>query len=102
MKNNFFHIIIFTVVLFNFTYIVAQESDSLAVINAKYDSLLKSSENEMNVLFYKHKKEMLSRAFPGYVAQLSPEDMASYIYGFSIQEPMVMNGKIISVSNVTP
>ena len=45
---------------------------------------------------------MLSRAFPGYVAQLSPEDMASYIYGFSIQEPMVMNGKIISVSNVTP
>ena len=59
MKNNFFHIIIFTVVLFNFTYIVAQESDSLAVINTKYDSLLKSSENEMNVLFYKHKKDLL-------------------------------------------
>ena len=52
MKNNFFHIIIFTVVLFYSENLLAQENDSLVVINTKYDSLLKSSENEMEVLFY--------------------------------------------------
>jgi 3-oxoacyl-[acyl-carrier protein] reductase len=46
--------------------------------------------------------EMLESAFPGYVAQVSALQMAEYIVGFSLQEPMYMNGKIISVSNATP
>ena len=46
--------------------------------------------------------EMLNRAFPGFQAQVSPEDMARYIYGFSVQEPVCVNGKIIQVSNTTP
>jgi len=46
--------------------------------------------------------EMLESAFPGYIAQVSAGEMANYIVNFSLQEPMYMNGKIISVSNSTP
>lgn len=46
--------------------------------------------------------EMLASAFPGYVAQVSAKEMADYIVGFSIQEPIYINGKVISVSNSTP
>jgi short-subunit dehydrogenase len=46
--------------------------------------------------------EMLESAFPGYVAQVSAKEMADYVVGFSIQDPIYMNGKIISVSNSTP
>ncbi len=46
--------------------------------------------------------EMLESAFPGYVAQLSSVEMAEYVVGFSLQSPIYMNGKIVSVSNSTP
>ncbi|MDG1477367.1 MAG: SDR family NAD(P)-dependent oxidoreductase [Vicingaceae bacterium] len=46
--------------------------------------------------------EMLNMAFPGFQAQVSPEDMARYIHGFSVQDPICVNGKIIQVSNTTP
>jgi 3-oxoacyl-[acyl-carrier protein] reductase len=46
--------------------------------------------------------EMLESAFPGYVAQVSAKEMADYVVGFSIQDPIYMNGKTISVSNSTP
>jgi 3-oxoacyl-[acyl-carrier protein] reductase len=45
---------------------------------------------------------MLNRAFPGYEAQVTAEEMANYVYGFAIQDPLYINGKIIPVSNSTP
>lgn len=46
--------------------------------------------------------EMLSAAFPGFVGQVSAVEMAKYIYDFSIQSPVYMNGKVIPVSSSTP
>ena len=46
--------------------------------------------------------EMLDNAFPGYTAQVSAKEMADYIVDFSLQDPIYMNGKIISVSSSTP
>ena len=46
--------------------------------------------------------EMLANAFPGYVANINPEDMAKYIVHFAINDHKYINGKIISVSSTTP
>jgi short-subunit dehydrogenase len=46
--------------------------------------------------------EMLESAFPGYTAQVSAPDMAKYIVGFSMQDPIYINGKILPISNATP
>jgi NAD(P)-dependent dehydrogenase (short-subunit alcohol dehydrogenase family) len=42
--------------------------------------------------------KMLEKAFPGFVASSSAEDMAKYIYNFSTEGYKLMNGKVISVS----
>ena len=46
--------------------------------------------------------EMLNNAFPGYKAQVTAKEMASYIIQFSQQSPIYVNGKIIPISNSTP
>lgn len=46
--------------------------------------------------------EMLAEAFPGYLAQVSPEKMAEYIVHFTLNAHQWMNGKIIPVSLSTP
>lgn len=46
--------------------------------------------------------EMLAKAFPGYVAPYSPDQMASFILNFIEKSSSMMNGKIISVSSSTP
>ena len=46
--------------------------------------------------------KMLEKAFPGFVASSSAEDMAKYIYNFSTEGYKLMNGKVISVSSSTP
>ncbi len=46
--------------------------------------------------------EMLNSAFPGYKAQVKPQEMAKYIVQFSQQKPVYINGKVIPVSNSTP
>jgi len=46
--------------------------------------------------------EMLNNAFPGFEAQVSAAEMASYIYSFAIQRPLYINGKVLPVSNSTP
>ncbi len=46
--------------------------------------------------------EMLSEAFPGYKALLSPNDMASYLHWFTLNGHKYFNGKVIPVSNTTP
>jgi len=46
--------------------------------------------------------EMLEEAFPGYVAPLSADKMASYITEFALNGNKWMNGKIIPVSLTTP
>ena len=45
---------------------------------------------------------MLGAAFPDFEAQVSAKEMASYIYGFALQNPVYINGKVIPVSNSTP
>ena len=46
--------------------------------------------------------EMLEEAFPGYKAPLSAEEMADYIFDFSLNGQKFYNGKILQVSNSTP
>lgn len=46
--------------------------------------------------------EMLNKAFPGYKAQLTPQQMAEYIVSFSINGQQYFNGKILPISNATP
>ena len=45
---------------------------------------------------------MLKEAFPEYVAQTIPSEMASYILDFALNGGKLFNGKLISVSNSTP
>ena len=46
--------------------------------------------------------EMLSEAFPGYEAPVSPKQMAEYIFDFAIKGSQFYNGKILPVSSSTP
>jgi len=46
--------------------------------------------------------EMLQEAFPGYVAPLSPKEMAQYIYNFTLTGSQFYNGKVLQVSSSTP
>ena len=46
--------------------------------------------------------EMLSKAFPGFQAQVSAQQMAEYIYNFSIQNFYYITGKVIPVARLTP
>jgi short-subunit dehydrogenase len=46
--------------------------------------------------------EMLEEAFPDYKAPLSAEEMADYIYNFSLTGNKFYNGKILEVSSSTP
>jgi NAD(P)-dependent dehydrogenase (short-subunit alcohol dehydrogenase family) len=46
--------------------------------------------------------EMLAEAFPGYLAPLSPRQMAEYIYDFAVKGHVFYNGKILPVSSSTP
>ena len=45
---------------------------------------------------------MLKKAFPGYEAQVNPNEMASYIYNFANNGSKLFNGKVIPVSSSTP
>ncbi|MEJ6735924.1 MAG: hypothetical protein QNK84_02650 [Flavobacteriales bacterium] len=52
--------IICSLVLLNlYSLSIAQGVDSLSVINAKYDSILHTDENSMEILFYKQDKDVL-------------------------------------------
>lgn len=46
--------------------------------------------------------EMLEEAFPGYKASTSAEEMAQYIFNFSLTGQNYYNGKLLQVSNSTP
>ncbi len=46
--------------------------------------------------------DMLSQAFPGYKAPLTPMEMAEFIYSFAITGNKYFNGKILPVSISTP
>lgn len=46
--------------------------------------------------------EMLEEAFPGYKANTSAQEMAHYIYDFSLNGNRYYNGKLLQVSNSTP
>lgn len=46
--------------------------------------------------------KMLEKAFPGFKAQISPEEMGSFIFDFACKQGRFLNGKIIPVSLSTP
>ncbi|APG63941.1 short-chain dehydrogenase [Tenacibaculum todarodis] len=46
--------------------------------------------------------EMLEEAFPGYVAPISAENMAEYIFNFALTGNKVYNGKVLQVSSTNP
>jgi len=46
--------------------------------------------------------EMLAEAFPGYEANVSPEQMASYIANFVVNDSYLFNGCCLNISNSTP
>jgi len=46
--------------------------------------------------------EMLSEAFPGYIAPISAPEMAHYIMNFSLNDNKFYNGKVLQVSMSTP
>ena len=46
--------------------------------------------------------EMLRQAFPDYTADMSSEQMAEFIYDFSVNRRSFFNGKILSVAASTP
>lgn len=46
--------------------------------------------------------EMLSKAFPGYKAPLSAQEMAAFIGHFALNGHRYFNGKILPVSSTTP
>ncbi len=46
--------------------------------------------------------EMLRHAFPDYVADMSSEQIAEFIYDFSINRRSFFNGKILPVAASTP
>ena len=46
--------------------------------------------------------KMLKKAFPDFKASTSAIEMANYIYQFSVEGYMFLNGKIVSVSSTTP
>ena len=46
--------------------------------------------------------EMLEEAFPGYKANISPFEIANFIYKFSLEGNNFFNGKIIPVSTTNP
>lgn len=46
--------------------------------------------------------EMLSEAFPGYQASVTPETMGDYVARFAINGQRLYNGKVLQVSNSTP
>lgn len=46
--------------------------------------------------------KMLEKAFPGFKAEISPEEMGSFIFDFACKQARFLNGKIIPVSLSTP
>ncbi|WP_348799377.1 SDR family NAD(P)-dependent oxidoreductase [Flavobacterium adhaerens] len=46
--------------------------------------------------------EMLQEAFPGYQAPLSADEMANYIFDFTLTGNKYFNGKVLSVSSTNP
>ncbi len=46
--------------------------------------------------------EMLEEAFPGYQAPISANEMANYIYDFTITGNKYFNGKVLQVSSTNP
>ena len=46
--------------------------------------------------------EMLQEAFPGFIAPVSAEEMANYIFDFSMTGNKFYNGKVLQVSSTTP
>ena len=46
--------------------------------------------------------KMLEKAFPGYKAEVSPLEMAEYIFDFSVNGKKLFSGKVIPISKSNP
>ena len=46
--------------------------------------------------------KMLEKAFPGYKAEVSPLEMAEFIFDFSVNGKKLFSGKVIPISKSNP
>jgi NAD(P)-dependent dehydrogenase (short-subunit alcohol dehydrogenase family) len=85
---------------------LAAYSSSKAAVITLFE-LLSEEDKEKNISFNTLalgavQTEMLEEAFPGYLANIQPEEMADYIVHFAMSGHKFHNGKCIQVSNSTP
>ena len=80
----------------------AQNADSLSAINSVYDSLLKSDEDAMNVLFYKHKNDALINNIGPYGSPFY-YSATSHLYQKDLIEPSdPFNDKYFQLTGIKP
>ena len=80
----------------------AQNSDSLSVINFKYDSLLRSEEGVMSTLFYKHNNDVLLNN-TGTFGSAYYYAAVSGIYAYSLfEKENTFNEKYLSLEGIKP
>ncbi len=76
---------------------------ALAILTECLAEELKSRKIYVNCLaFGAVQTEMLSEAFPGYIAPVTANDMGKYVADFLMNGHRLYNGKILSVSLSTP
>lgn len=88
-----------------FAGLAAYSSSKAAIVNFTelFAEEYKETSIKMNCLCLGSvQTKMLEQAFPGFQAQMKPQEMASYIKDFSYIGHQFFNGKIIPVSNSTP
>ena len=69
----------------------------------KRSAKIQNSEIFFNVLALGAvQTKMLEKAFPGYKASCGADEMAEYIYNFSLKTNNLSNGEVVIVSNITP
>ncbi len=76
---------------------------ALSVLTECLSEELKPNDVRVNALALGAvQTEMLNKAFPGYIADISPEKMASFIVNFVKSSSDIINGQIIRVTKSNP
>ena len=102
MKNIYFKVL-FSIFIFVFAVnSKAQNSDSLFIVDAKYDSLLRSDGEGMTNLFYKHNNDVLINNLGPYGSPFYYPTTFSLYKKLLIESCDVFNTKIYNLSGFKP
>ncbi len=102
MINTFLKIL-FTFFTFFFLYhIQGQNLDSLIIVDSKYDSILRSDEESMNTLFYKHKNDVLINDLGPYGSSFYYPTACHFYIKKLIERPDSFNIKLYKLSGLKP